>query len=218
VPDKLTIEYFKTNLLSDHLPIMATIETKQEGNTKNTFICFSNNLSIQGSRGLKKINKDVWKEELSFEEKEIVHYLLLKTVVGVLSRIKPKISMKTSFGTSLNEDFIKNKYKEIYKEMYRKVAEILNKVKYKKIKTDELDLVNLNNNIQKLTTDMKEKNTTRNFTLLPVLETKKDSRTQISKGGGKKKRTKKGSKKKKRTIKGSKRKRTRRNPTGRTAH
>jgi len=208
-----SFNYFKTNLLSDHLPIMMTLKTKQEDKPeKNTLICFSNNLSIQGSRGLKPFNPDVWKEELSHNEKEIVHYLILETVVGVLRRIKEGINPFTQI-----EDMIKFNYRKIYKEMYTKVATLLNEInegekKYTEIPTD------LTEKINDLTDEMKQLNKTKDFTKIPKIVPSTPSEQQSSKGGGKKKKTIKGSKKKKRTRKGSKRKRTRRNPTGHNAH
>lgn len=206
-----SIQYFEKNLLSDHLPIMMTLKTKQEDKTeKNTLICFSNNLSIQGSRGLKPFNPDVWKEELLHNEKEIVHYLLLKTVVGVLTRIK-----EGKYEYKDDSSFISIFYTKIYKEMYTKVATLLENIQKKTITEIPTDLTTKINNLTKI---MKQLNKTKNFTKIPQIDPPTPSEQKSNTGGGKKKRTKKGSKKKKRTRKGSKRKRTRRNPTGHNAH
>ena len=177
-----SFNYFKTNLLSDHLPIMMTLKTKQEDKPeKNTLICFSNNLSIQGSRGLKPFNPDVWKEELSHNEKEIVHYLILETVIGVLRRIKEGINPFTQI-----EDMIKFNYRKIYEEMYTKVATLLNEInegekKYTEIPTD------LTEKINDKTDEMKQLNKTKDFTKIPKIVPSTPSEQQGSKGGGKKK-------------------------------
>jgi hypothetical protein len=84
--------YFSTHLLSDHVPIMATLTFKKviDGteNTEDLFLVFSNNLSIQGSRGFKG-RSNVWNVDLPKPKLTEVNEGISQEVLKVLKVLSP---------------------------------------------------------------------------------------------------------------------------------
>ena len=122
--DKFDVQYFRENLLSDHLPIMANVTYK----TETVFVCFSNNLSIQGARGLKGRKENVWAKDFDSEELKLFNQKIMDSVLEVLQ----KYSVEGD-GYKLTVDF-DQLYKKAYTEMVEKIYLLL---KFEKRKTDD---------------------------------------------------------------------------------
>lgn len=123
---KLDTSYFNTKILSDHIPMMGTIEFNK---SNKLFVIFSNNLSIQGKRGLNK-KSTIFKASSSPDGIQKMSDDLIPKVINLLidivySKHSPKLSHLDESKNMVNDD---------NRDPYKKLMKALSKVNFK---TDE---------------------------------------------------------------------------------